>query len=65
MKRAITPRNIRVFINITAELKERLEAVAEERGWSLSKTGYMAMVRGLEALEQEDDIQTVETSSER
>jgi hypothetical protein len=54
MKRAIVPRNIRIFINVTTALKERLEAMAEERGWSLSKTGYMAMVRGLEILEQED-----------
>jgi len=55
MERAIDPRNIRVFVNVTAELKERLEAMAEKRGWSLSKTGYLAIERGLEALEQEDE----------
>jgi hypothetical protein len=66
MERAIEPRNIRVFINVTADLKKRLEAMAEKRGWSLSKTGYMVMMRGLAILEQNDDIQTyMETGSER
>ncbi len=55
MERAITPRNVRVFINVTADLKERLQALADRRGWSLSKAGYLALVRGLEGLEQEDD----------
>jgi hypothetical protein len=59
MERSVYPlRNIRVFVNVTAELKERLEAMAERRGWSLSKTGYMAIVRGLEVLEQEDEAQS-------
>lgn len=63
MERAITPRNVRVFVNVTVELKERLEAMAEKRGWSLSKTGYLALAQGLEILEREDDLQAVETSS--
>jgi len=36
-------------------VKKRLEAMSERRRWSLSKTGYMALVRGLEVLEQEDE----------
>ena len=62
MERAIEPRNIRVFVNVTAKLKERLEAMAEKRGWSLSKTGYLALAQGLEILEQEDDFQAMAAS---
>jgi hypothetical protein len=57
MERAIEPRNIRVFINVTVAVKKRLKAMSERRRWSLSKTGYMALVRGLEALEQENESQ--------
>jgi len=55
MERAITPRNVRIFINVTAELKERLQILADKRGWSLSKAGYLALVQGVEILEEEND----------
>lgn len=49
--RSLIPRQLKLTIMITREVREHLETLAKRYGWSLSKTGYKVIVEGLGAIE--------------
>ena len=51
--RAIKPRSEQVMVHTTSEVKERLQKIARERGWSLSKAGHLALEYWVRAMEAE------------
>ena len=53
--RAIKPRSERVMVHTTPEIKDRLQAVADEYGWSLSKAGHRAFEYWLCLMEMDED----------
>lgn len=54
-KTVVEPRSEYVMVRTTKQLKQRLRALADERGLSLSLAGHLAFEAGLEALEQYTD----------
>ena len=50
--RTLVPRDVRLFVMVTKDVRQRLERLAKARGWSLSLTGYKAILAGLDVVEQ-------------
>jgi len=59
-RRAIEPRSEQVMIHTTKVTKERLQKIADERGWSLSKAGHLALEYWLRAMGEQGNDDTDE-----
>ena len=52
-KTVVEPRSEYVMVRTTKEMKKRLQALADERGLSLSLAGHLAFEAGLDVMKNE------------
>ena len=49
-KRALDPRDVKLTVMVTSEVKEDIEGMAKYYGWTMSKMGHKLIVEGLKAV---------------